>query len=92
LIEAVTLVIAVDGVAPGVGKSTLAEELVRAVGDPVVDLDTLCSFLRRRRDLTLRLLGNYCWHLVILPDAMNRSSHDLAQEVVSALGSTIRDT
>lgn len=70
----------------------LIDRLKFAVGDPVVDLDTLCTFLRHRRELTLRLLRNHGWHLVILTDAINRCSSDLAHEVLSALGSTVRDT
>jgi thymidylate kinase len=66
--------------------------LKNAAGDPVVDLDTLCGFLCRRRELTLRLLRQHGWDLLLLPDAINRSSRDLAQEVMSALGSTLRDT
>lgn len=56
-----------------------------ASGQPVIDLDSLCAYLCRRRDLTCRLLARHGWRVVRLQGVTAVSPEHLAGQALASL-------
>jgi len=60
-----------------------------ATAEPVTDLESLTGHLQRRRLLTLSVLAEYSWDVVIVEDADSRSTEDTLALVSRHSGSAV---